>query len=493
MYVKTRTAIILSILSGLLLGASINYPEQLWFLSLVSIVPFLYVLDRFIVSTRQTFLYGWLFGSIFLGSVLIWFWDTLPLDWLGIESVSISVLIVFVNWFSLTVALGLSFAFLFTLFKRYRRGSFFDVITLVVLWVVFEYLRMWIYALISLGEESLFAPHFSLGFVGYALAENQTLLQFAKFGGVYTLSAFAVLVNGISFWLISQQKFSIRKKVYIAGAFLIILLVSPFATTFVTNDDIQGGNSVRVAVIYTNLEGRSYIEEATNLFKEISTIIPRPDIVVFPEDVRFLSTLEKNEELSTLVYNIFEDKEVLIIDSSRSRNEMGVVRSRLHYYNTKADETVIDEKQFLMPYGEYTPYMHKFLLNMFGYGNITDRLDRNRGYTKGDSGRVVGLYDGVAVGALFCSEILSPSLYREYTKVHGADILVNLSSQAWFHSSRRLHNQTRAIAKVRAVENQRPFIQSGNDSPAFILDKTGEIIADSGWGESSVIYSEIEI
>jgi apolipoprotein N-acyltransferase len=50
-----------------------------------------------------------------------------------------------------------------------------------------------------------------------------------------------------------------------------------------------------------------------------------------------------------------------------------------------------------------------------------------------------------------------------------------------------IYSQMQNVAKVRAVENDRWFVQSANMSPAFVLDNHGEVIAESEWNIPSVL------
>ncbi len=495
---NTKIAVTISVASGLLLGVSINYPNSLWFLSLISIIPFLYVLDRFVANLKQAFLFGWLFGSVFLGTVLIWFWYTLPLDWLGVNNILIEFSVVLFSWVSLSVVLALFFGLTFLLFFKYRQRNLYDVFLITFIWVLFEYLRMWGYALLTLGSESLFGPHFSIGFVGYALAGNQFLLKLSGVGGVYSLSVIVVAINGILFWLLFQSGYSTRKKIDTGLTLVFILIV--ISSVLLHAPIVYEDNSrvVKVAAVHTNFPSvtgvaNNKIEVVKELFKNIRDSEENPKIIVLPEDIRFLTTLKRNGELNSFMDGIFVDTEVLIIDSSRMYDEFGNVKSRVYYYNTKTRESVTDEKQFLMPYGEYTPYLYKFLLTILGQSETVDKLDHVRGYTKGDQEREVGEYANIKIGALFCSEILSPSLYKKFTDEYDVDILINLSSQSWFHGSKVLYNQTQSMAKIHAVQNRRAFVQSGNMSPAFVLNSIGGMVVESGWSGTPVIYSDISI
>ena len=43
------------------------------------------------------------------------------------------------------------------------------------------------------------------------------------------------------------------------------------------------------------------------------------------------------------------------------------------------------------------------------------------------------------------------------------------------------------VAKVRAVESRRWYIQSGNMVPAFAVDSYGQVVGETEWGTSQVL------
>ena len=128
-------------------------------------------------------------------------------------------------------------------------------------------------------------------------------------------------------------------------------------------------------------------------------------------------------------------------------------------------------------------------LELFKLEILLAKLEINRSYQARDNNTLVlGSYKDVNVGTAFCSEILSPRLYAKLTQ-KGAHVLINLSSSGLFHESKILHTQMVQMTKVRAVENNRYLARSANLSPAFAVDNTGRLIAETPWGKTEVLYS----
>src|SRR3989338_6977108 len=117
-----KTLFPLSILSGVLLGVGFVIPS-LWFTALFGLVPFLFGIQREEPSATRAFLGGFLIGLILQGSALYAiFWHTLPIDWYGISSWWVQILVVLGSWMLAAVLLALG-AGLFGAVQRWVRAE----------------------------------------------------------------------------------------------------------------------------------------------------------------------------------------------------------------------------------------------------------------------------------------------------------------------------------------------------------------------------------
>lgn len=500
-----KSVIALPLLSGILLGISFNYPS-FWFLSLFALIPFIHFLYTTTLSPPQIFLTGWLFGFIFLGIVFIWFWHTLPLDWFGIKNPLFGIAIILFSWGPVALTLSFFIGLFAVVFHKFKRRTIFDPLLMAFLWIFFEYFRMWGFALLTISSESLFGPHFSLGFLGYILASNYNLLQFALFGGVYTLGFIVVFINASLYQLIFVSKFRLQRKLtafFVASGVFIIFITIPFNVFnyFFTEDNNEQQKTVTIAVLNTYFpsisgfpeeENEKRFNEHKNIIESIGYSGEDPDIIIFPESSRFIRTLMNNRrDLDTFFDSIFGGKEKLIIDSGPiSNNESEKSYLQIYYYNTADKKLDTYEKIFLTPYGEYMPNYMRFILTILGQKDFMEKYDTHTRYSRGDN-LVSGSINNINIGTLFCSEIASPILYRKLADEQSADFLVNLSSQSWFNGSPALYRQTINVAKVRAIENNRYFVQASNFVPSFIIDNTGKVVAESEWNKNSILYADI--
>jgi apolipoprotein N-acyltransferase len=133
-------------------------------------------------------------------------------------------------------------------------------------------------------------------------------------------------------------------------------------------------------------------------------------------------------------------------------------------------------KQVLIPFGEYMP-MASYIpwlktLNakagVFGAGTETKVFSY-------PMHRPAGSEYTLKVSPLICYEDTVPSLSREATR-KGAELLVNLTSDAWFGRS-LAPDQHHVIAAFRAIENRRFLVRSTTTGLSAVVDPLGRTIA----------------
>jgi apolipoprotein N-acyltransferase len=86
--------------------------------------------------------------------------------------------------------------------------------------------------------------------------------------------------------------------------------------------------------------------------------------------------------------------------------------------------------------------------------------------------------DGRRVGALICYEGIFPELSRDLVN-HGADLLVNITNDAWFGRS-GAPGQHLQMAVFRAVEERTGMARAANTGISALIQPTGEITARTG-------------
>lgn len=475
---------------GLLLGVSLNEPA-LWYLSFPALLISFSFLEK--VSTRKNrtvFSHWFFFGFVYIATAHLWFWDTLPLDWLGVENPFLAHLLVCIYWATVSAALALGVGLFGLVFTRLKTGRVIpDAFLGGLLWVFFEYLRMWFFAVLNTAPGIPLEPHYSFAFLGYIIAAEPNLLQIARFGGVYSLSFFLFFAAFFAFYVWKNVKLgTLGYRESLASLLLLIFFIVP---VFIPErDEHLSEKELSVAAITTNFPSLiSYSPEdeiskytaQKNLLEQAIQSSLNPEVVIFPEDSRFLKTALSSGEEWNQIRSFLATEKIFLIDSGRQERGDRVY-GEAYYFNASSRETAVSRKRILVPQGEYQPSFYFSILQMLGRGDLVKKIEDNRTYTPGIA--QVGEFKGVNIGTLFCYELFSPTLSRTLVEEQKADVLVILSSQSWFHHSRSFYNQTIAAAKVRAVENNRPLIQASNGAPSFVIDRSGRKVKET----SGILY-----
>lgn len=122
------------------------------------------------------------------------------------------------------------------------------------------------------------------------------------------------------------------------------------------------------------------------------------------------------------------------------------------------------DKIDLVPFGEFVP-------PAFAWVN---RITQEAGdFVPGHDIKILPAAEH-RLGVFICYESAFPDLVRQFAE-KGADVLVNLSNDAYFgHSEAR--QQHLLIARMRAVENDRYLIRATNDGITAIINPAGQIV-----------------
>jgi apolipoprotein N-acyltransferase len=459
-------------LAGVLLLLSCNYKQLylLVFLALVPLIDFFYKVKKIKEVLLGSFIFSFVFWGGFFSCFLIM--DIFP--WTGVYGTFWPLFVVLAYWLFFVLLMGVAVFLLFGyLFFKFKTKTCWDIFYFSFLWVLIEYLRALVVALISLSPQSLFGPHNTSGFVGYFLASNDNLLQLSRYGGVYLLTFTAVFVNFLIYFIFT---FKLKRRKNIA--IFVLLLIIVFSFYPYKKEDGKSEENIKVSVLQTKDDHPMFpgsIEKAetrrvyTTLLKKEETTIFNPDIIVFPEGAQFTSELKNKKDYYS---NIFGDSSKLIVDSGSAKEENGKNKFRLYYYDLLNGNTSFYDKTLLFPGGEDFPTVFVYFGKIIGLGYQTEFLVKSK-YFKGDEIKL-GSFGEKKIGGVLCFEIVSPEIIRNMTN-QGAQLFVSPSSHSTFKKSPTLYHRMLNIAKVRAVESNRYFIHAGNYIPSSIITNKGEV------------------
>lgn len=470
---RILTILQISIITGIagLCGVlAISYPAW-WLLAPVSLGIAVFQ----VWSARSLLLalvYGLTFGLITASAGIWWFWDTLPLDWIGLSHGPNQTYFVFASFWPVALVLGLA-VIPGTVALWLLRNHPLRTLALVPIWVLTEELRMWNFSFLTYADRSLLGPHFSTASLGYPLAENGYVLQLASFGGLAALNAGVAVGAGMIALLLARQW---RSAAFTASCVLgIICLLLPL---FAPSSRFTG-TPLTITIVQTDIPvgwTTPTDESFVSILRQAKTQNPSADIIVIPEE-RLLEPAFVSEHQSRAFFKeTFGTSTPLIIHSEHEPHGTGF-QNALVYQDATGTRLGKYRKMFLMPGGEYMPYLMTAVFSFrpdSGLGKYMDRLPNER---LAPSGLVAIPYKDHRIGGLICSDVLSPQLYRFLVREHGADVLVNSANPAWFHNSKILFDKTVQMAKTHAVANRTYYLQSSNGSPAFAIGPDGRVIA----------------
>lgn len=483
---------LLPILSGIFL--ILSYPPfSVIIFPFFSLLPLFFFLNSKNISPKKSFLAGFLAGFIFLGGVMFWLFDTLPLNWIGMGNEFLGFFLLLFSWLLLISVLA-AFIGLFSLSYFFlSQKNFWDILLIPSLWVVFSYLRIWMFGLFLAGSESLLGPHWTFGSLAYTVAQNPNLRWISSGGGIYLVSFLVVLINVLFFILLQrtiQNKLPLKRTV----SFLIVLgmiglLLTSYFISFSKNNN-EEGEKLKVTVLQTKFPSsfsqtkeiaQEKFQVQTRLLKNISGEIANNEIIVFPEGSNFL----KQEGAKEVLSDFFEEKDILILDSGRDQGKFVG-----KFYHVQKGILVKYEKILLVPYGDYLPFIFRPLARIIDK-NWIKKFRERREKERGSEIIVVSPFGENKISVLFCSETVSPNLHREFTKKN-SEVFFNSGSLAFSNGSKSLDAQTLSMLRLRAAENGRYLVRATNYGSSYVIDNKGKIIKKTPNFENQVLLGEIK-
>jgi apolipoprotein N-acyltransferase len=138
-------------------------------------------------------------------------------------------------------------------------------------------------------------------------------------------------------------------------------------------------------------------------------------------------------------------------------------------------------KMHLVPFGEYMPFQ-KYLSFL---GPVVSDLGNFNG---GVSHRVFSAGE-FTYTPLICYEAIFPRDVRN-ASLTGADLLVNISNDAWYGHTAALY-QHALLCSAQAAAVRRPMARAANTGISFLADASGRITASSTWWKEEVLVGEV--
>jgi apolipoprotein N-acyltransferase len=141
-------------------------------------------------------------------------------------------------------------------------------------------------------------------------------------------------------------------------------------------------------------------------------------------------------------------------------------------------------KQVLLAFGEYLPFSK--ILSLLPGVPFAD------GFTPGPGPIAFHLPSGVRVAPLICYEDLMPDIARKFVSETRANILVNLTNDAWYGKTVGPW-QHLWLSQSRAIETRRSLLRVTNTGVTSLVNAKGELVKTLPMFTAAVMQTEVEI
>ena len=422
------------------------------------------------VNWRLAALYGWLFGTAWLAGSFGW--TFVALHTYGGLPALLAVLAVL----ALSGLLALPYAA--------ACGSYRALAPVQQAWAAIIFAALWLLAELARGR---WLTGFGWGASGYAHVEGP-LAGWAPWLGVYGVSFVAAcLVMTLVSWRRAARDRGGRLALV---ALLLILVAAPVLLQRVVPEWTSASGRLGVTLLQGNIPQNEKFETGTGvpqalewygeqlqLSKTSLVIAPETAIPVLPQQLPPAYWAAVQQRFAT-------GEQAALIGLPLGNYKLGYTNSVAGFKPGQAEFWRYD-KQHLVPFGEFIPPWFKWFTEMM---NIP-LGDFNRGALL----QAPFAWQGQKVAANICYEdLFGEELAPQFsTPAQAPTIFVNISNLAWFgeHLAMDQHLQ---IARMRALEFERPFVMSTNTGVSAIVDHRGRVVTSLQPNTRAVLVGEVE-
>ena len=488
-------------LSGLLLVLAypgVEIPGLKW----VALLPLIYSLNR-VKNYRQAYLATFITSCIFIGYVWSWYYSTLPLTWTGLQNQKLGLVLVTFVWIIVFGFMALVFAWVGPIYVRLKKGNWSDPLVLGLIWTGFEIVRNYTFSIYSWGNYAHFGQFYSFGSLGYALNNNKLLIALSSLGGVYLLTFIVVLINGLIYKCLKFEKdeptgIKLKPSLVTAGIFVLLLLcgygITKLNQTTPTRTIKYGGLQANFDPS-AKLDLKYFQEVNQKYYLGVQYLVQsqKPDLVILPEDSRFLTGLNAvdRSKLTNYLGPLLADPNRVIILTNRTETDTRPFNTT---YSITQSQGIVDtyQKNFLVPLGENIPFhLEKIFGLIAGDAKWFKEYKSNRVYQAGSEVKPLNTPLGL-IASLSCSEIYATDIIGPMVK-KGGQLIVTPTNDAIFHGSPTLLAQNEAVSKVRAAETNRYLIQVVNGGYSFTVNNQGQVVNKINRIEPAYLVGEVPL
>lgn len=334
----------------------------------------------------------------------------------------------------------------------------------------------------------LMRNYFCSGFpwanLGYSQMRNLWLSQVGSLFGVYGVAALVALVNAALYevWRWRVQKVRPMPVRWMAGAGAALVLGHAYGAirVAVLDPQIEAAPKVQVAVVQGNIDQKLKNSQGAHWQMVLDAYNPPTvaadasgaDLIVWPEAAypRSFPMAMRSLPPNALAKPQYSANLLLGVDRWDPGSRSG--ENSAFMLDPSLRVTSLYTKHHLVPFGEYVPL--KKYLSWLPIDNIVPGEFRPGEdlVTMGFPAKSLGGRE-TKVAPEICYDAIFPEISRAYAN-QGAEILVNLTNDAWYGLSGAPYQFLRIVA-MRAVETGRPVARAANTGISGFIDPLGRV------------------
>ena len=456
-----------AIIAGLLYFLSFP-PYDFWYL----IFPALYLFYYSLLSSKKSFLSGFIFGCVAYGVIL-----------LGIQSIGLEA------WIPLTILMGLMYGVFSKLFSYLNVKSGNNFYVLLAALAVFDLIR----AYFPFGG-------FPWGFPSTVLLTGpidsplffEVPLTFRNFGPTGSSLLLQSLPLVIALGVFSKSKPKNYLKDY---SIFLLIIFTIFISNYVVND-YQYTQLETSELNITIVQGNSPCPGAKNRcsnerqkiydshLAQTQSLEGNFDLVVWPES----STGFNNDPgVHSRVQNDVSTQALRLDSYFLIGGDRPVQKEYFENYGIfiNREGEVVDQylKQHPVPFGEYIPF-RKYL------DWIPPLALVPRDMIRGD-GQKIFMVNDTKISTVISFEG-SFQRYIRNSVLDGAELVVILTNQASYGES-GMSDQFILMSRANAISNERPIVHAAITGKSAFIDHNGKVISQTELFETTTLNEKLEV
>ena len=456
-----------AIIAGLLYFLSFP-PYDFWYL----IFPALYLFYYSLLSSKKSFLSGFIFGCVAYGVIL-----------LGIQSIGLEA------WIPLTFLMGLMYGVFSKLFSYLNTKSGNNFYVLLAALAVFDLIR----AYFPFGG-------FPWGFPSTVLLTGpidsplffEVPLTFRNFGPTGSSLLLQSLPLVIALGVFSKRKPKNYLKDY---SIFLLIIFTIFISNYVVND-YQHTQLETSELNITIVQGNSPCPGAKNKcsnerqkiydshLAQTQSLEGNFDLVVWPES----STGFNNDPgVHSRVQNDISTEALRLDSYFLIGGDRPVQKEYFENYGIfiNREGEVVDQylKQHPVPFGEYIPF-RKYL------DWIPPLALVPRDMIRGD-GQKIFMVNDTKISTVISFEG-SFQRYIRNSVLDGAELVVILTNQASYGES-GMSDQFILMSRANAISNERPIVHAAITGKSAFIDHNGKVISKTELFETTTLNEKLEV